>query len=185
MAEIDDNELATLRAAAKFIQLVESQEGGTSQIEQWAKKINPKVRTTADTVEEYAKPYKEEIEKLSKWKEGMENKIDSYNKQESLNKVKKSYGFTDEGIKSLEKFAEEKGIKDIEVAAAYWEKTNPSAAAKPSYAGSSYSMAELGGIDDKDDAMKRLAENPLRFQEEETRKFLNEIRNKPQGEQWE
>ena len=34
-------------------------------------------------------------------------------------------GFTDEGISAIEKHAEDKGIPDLEIAAAHWEKLNP------------------------------------------------------------
>lgn len=179
MAEIDDKELETLRTAAKFIEMVEGAEGGRSQIEKWAKKLNPKVRTTDDVAEEYTKPLKDDISALKDWKDGMDKKISDYNVSESFAKVRKDYGYTDDGEKVLKKFMEDNGIKNPEIAAAAYEKMNPSAPIRPSYLSDEFTLSDLTGQEGKkDEEIEKIIKNPLKFQDDETRKFFQEREKK-------
>lgn len=176
MAEIDDNELATLRQAAKFLQEIEKTDGGTKEIQRLAKRINPKIRTEDDVAEEYAKPLKEDLKKLTDRLDGWDKKVDDYNREESWRKVREEFGYTEDGVKSLREFAEKNGISNPRHAAVVWDKENPPAPVTSQYMGTSMLASDILGSDA--DAMKRLSENPLKFEEEETRKFLTEARAK-------
>lgn len=177
--EIDESELSVLRNAAKFIQQVEAQEGGAKEIQKWAKKINPKIRTEEDIAEEYAKPIKSELEELKNWKKELTGNIDKYNEEQGWEAVRKDYGYTEEGIKSLREFAEKSGIKNPKHAAAAWDKENPATPTKPSYMTDAYSPADmLADSPSKAEEIEKIRKNPNQYEKEQVAKFYEEKRQK-------
>lgn len=183
MADIDDNELAELRRAAEFIRRASEVEGGEEAIEQLAKKINPKVKTTRDVAEKYSKPLEDKIEKYGEKIDRLYKTIDDYNESESVKKVKTQFGFTDEGMETLKKFKDERGIKNLDDAAIIWERNNPAVSSKPGYVGGDFTLAELSGTEtNTKDEVDKLKANPQRYQDEQIKKFFDEKkRNSPYG----
>lgn len=185
MAEIDDNELAQLRVAAEFVKKVADSEGGTTQIEKWAKKLNPKIRTSQDVAEEHAKPILDEMGTLKKRLDDWDSRISDYNQSESLNKVKKEYGFTDAGMEDLKKFMKDNDVKNPRIAAAAWEKQNPARPVTPSYISNDFTVGDiLGEQNSKSEDLKRLSENPMRWQDDEARKFFAEKEQRKNNDDW-
>lgn len=175
MAEIDDKELEQLRIAAKFLQEVEKTEGGAKEIQRLAKKVNPKIRTEDDVATEYAAPILDQVKKLSERLDGWDKRVDDYNREESWNNVKSQYGYTEDGMKSLREFADKNGIKNPKHAAAAWDRENPPAPVTSPYLGTQMLAADMVG---SEEAAKMLKDNPLKFEEEQTRAFLTEARQR-------
>lgn len=70
----------------------------------------------------------------------------------------RSQGYTDEGLAAVEKFMEEKGIRDHDVAAAAYERLNPPSEPIRSVGGNRFDLFEPEAR--SDDKMKALFENP-------------------------
>lgn len=177
MAEVDDTELANLKAAAKFIEEMEKQPDGRKTIQKFAKAINPKIRTEEDVAAEYAAPIIAKLEGLEKWKEGLETKISTYNDEQSWEEVKKTYGYTDEGIKTLREFSEKNGIKNPKHAAAVWEKENPPKPVTPAYQGTQFDLGSYTGGESEDSKkaeLEKMNKNPQRYEDDQIRKFYEE-----------
>lgn len=173
--EIDEAELAHLRNAAQFIARAEKLPEGRKMINKLAKGINPEIRTEEDIASEYAAPLKAELDDLKKWKGDMENRITSYNADESWSKVRAERQYTEDGIKQLRKFADENGIKNPAHAAAAWERENPATPMKPSYMSDSFTMQEMTG-QEKAEQLKEITKNPGRFEDEQVAAFFAEKR---------
>lgn len=171
MPDISDEEYAQLQTAKKFIEAAEGTEGGRKAIMGLAKKINPKVRTEEDVAEEYLTPVKAELKEFRDWKNGMEKQIGDYNVDESLKEIRKTYGYTDEGVESLRKFADENGIKNMRHAAAAFERENPPKAVTPSFASDSFRVTDLMEGSNKDEELKQIRENPQKYENEQIRKW--------------
>jgi DNA-binding PadR family transcriptional regulator len=147
--------------------------------------MNPKVKTTKDIAEVYTKPIEEKYSKLEERVNGWDKRVEDYNRQEARNRVKDSYSLTDDGLASLEKMMEEKGVKDYDIAATYWQKTNPPTTTRPSsYVSNEFGFSDMfGEYQSKDEDLKRMAENPDRYADEQVRKFFSEKANS-KGNQW-
>lgn len=181
--EIDDGELAVLRNAAKFVQQVEAQEGGSKQIQAWAKKLNPKIRTEEDIASEYAAPIKAELDDLKNWKKELTGNIDKYNEDQGWDSVKKDYGYTEDGVKSLKEFADKNGIKNPKHAAAAWDRENPPQPSKPAYMTDAYNPADLlADSPSKQEEIEKIRKNPAQYEKEQVAKFYDEKRQS--GGQW-
>jgi len=81
---------------------------------------------------------------------------DSWGKQK--NKLLRG-GYTDEGVTAVEKLAEERGIPDLEAAAALFEKLNPPPDPAQPRGSGNWDLFE-GAQDTDDDERKRLLANP-------------------------
>jgi hypothetical protein len=82
-------------------------------------------------------------------------------------KVKSEYGYTDDGIKDLEKMMLEKNIGDYEVAATYHAAKNPKAAEPANYKDPYYQFQ-------KSDTFKQIAADPEEWGRNE---ILTALRN--------
>lgn len=103
----------------------------------------------------------QEEEKLAE----RQKKEDDFWKNEK-SRVQKEFGFTDEGIKDLEKFMLEKNIGDYEVAATYHAAKNPKAAEPMGGKDPYYGFA-------KSDAFREIAKDPEEWGRGEIMKALN------------
>jgi hypothetical protein len=175
MAEIDDNELQTLRNAARFIAEMEKKPEGRKTIQKFAKEMNPSIRTEEDVANEYAAPIKSELEELKAWKKELTGNIDQYNEEQKWNDVKGQYGYTEDGLKSLKEFAAKNEIKNPKHAAAVWEKENPPAPATPSFLGSVFTHSEMTG-EGKKEELDRINKHPSKYEDEQVMKFYSEKR---------
>lgn len=175
MAEIDDNELQTLRNAARFIAEMEKKPDGRKTIQKFAKLMNPEVRTEEDVANEHLEPVLKELKDLKEFKESLTKNIETYNDDQKWNDVKGQYGYTEEGVKSLKEFADKNGIKNPKHAAAVWEKENPPAPATPSFLGSVFTHSEMTG-ENKKEELDRINKNPSRYEDEQVSKFYQDKR---------
>lgn len=91
-------------------------------------------------------------------------------------KVKKEYGFTDDGIKDLEKFMLEKNVGDYEVAATYHAAKNPKASEPSGYKDPYWNHG-------KSDAFREIAKDPEEWGRSELIKALHndQQRNRQNG----
>ena len=173
MAEISDDELATLRKGMKLMQDLVGNKETRREFEKLAKKVNPHAVTTDEQVEPYLEPVNKELKELREWKAQIEGNMSEYSKSQSIQSLRQA-GYTEDGIKAIEKIMEDKGLKDYDVAAAYWDKVQPPKPVAPN--GISPSMwnfqDELG--DDEADA-KLLMSNDDAWLDKKAAQIMNSL----------
>lgn len=136
MAEIDEVELMRLRKQDQTVHALMGNPKAKKKIFEAYKEANPNARIPELEMEEAAR---EPVMKLEQTVADLQKQIADdkaeREKQAKLSaltgnidkgkaKLRKD-GWTDEGIGAVEKIMEERGILDIEVAAAFYEKQNP------------------------------------------------------------
>jgi hypothetical protein len=156
MAEykLTEEQMKELSGAHELLKRLYANKETKRDIEKLAKKVNPDAVTTDDIAAPFMEEIKKELEPLMKWKDGMEKKIDDYNKLEEIKQLK-SAGYTEDGLKAIEKIAEEKKLGLFD-ASAIFDKTAPKQPQAPN--GISPSMfnfhGELGVDNDQEDWKK-------------------------------
>ena len=141
--EIDEGELATLRRAAGLLGKLNTNPKARQHLERAVKEEYPEVQTEEEQITRYATPYVEKLEsKFSDFQKTITERFDREDKarqeaadrrgedelRSSLQRVKKAYSLTDEGIGKVVELMVERKIADPEAAAAYYERMNPAPA---------------------------------------------------------
>lgn len=99
--------------------------------EKLVKQVAPEVETSEDLAEPLLSPMRDELKALRAELGGIREAGAEWNKQESI-KALSNAGYTDEGIAKIQEIATAKGLKDLNDAAAIFDKTNPVAKTKVS-----------------------------------------------------
>lgn len=138
LIEVEESELAESKSLANTLRALMGNPGARRKVLE-AQKI---VRPDAVIPElDAAKPILDEVSALrtemQKWQKDQEEKQAKATEAERMTSLKskwqagqslaKEQGYTAEGLTALEKFMEERGIADHEVAIPYFEKINPPA----------------------------------------------------------
>lgn len=138
MAEvvIEDTQLAALQAAQKLLEQINGDPKTRPLLTKAIKAHYPNTRTEEDIAEEYAAPIREEVKSsISKMEEMMnklaereakENETRTLSQMESaFSRLRKTYGYNDEGIDKIKALMVDRSIPDPDAAAALFERMNP------------------------------------------------------------
>jgi hypothetical protein len=86
----------------------------------------------------------------------------------------KSQGYTDEGIKNIEKLMVERNISDYDAGAALFDRMNPApSVSSPSYVGQSF----FNGVDTSGEDFKKFSTNPGAWVDDETSRAIADFRS--------
>lgn len=152
-----------------------------ARVQAKAKEMFPDAKTTADVVDPWVMPLREENSKLAKMIEEMreeraaEKKAAEQSKNETgfkeqLDKARREYGLTDEGLDKLVARMKDVGAYDVEAAAAWVARqTPPPAATGPTWAPQ---HLDWYGSKNKDEAMAALHRDPIDYMDAELSKFV-------------
>ncbi len=182
MAEIDDNEYALLQRYRAVLDGLNGDPKAKKHLESALKVVNPSIRTEADMAEEYAAPYRDQIQALdSKFdtfltaqaeerRVAEERRADEvFNAQ--LNRIKGA-GYTPEGIERIVNLAKERGIGDLEAAALLFDKQNP----PPPVINDAFSPPSWNYEQNAVEDSKALFEDEDRWADQTAANVLNEMR---------
>ena len=189
--EVDEVELLRLRKQDQTVHALMANPVAKKKIFEAYKTVAPDARIPELEIEEAArKPVADLEERVAKLTKQIEDdkaesekraKLDSLSGGIEKGKLKlRQSGWTDEGIAAVEKVMEDKGIVDVEVAAAYYEKQHPPQvlATPRGYGGWDFAEVQAEGGDAYTKALltdKNAAENDHLVLTEAT-KALNEFR---------
>ncbi len=151
------------------------------QVQKFAKALYPDAKTTDDVVEPWVGPLREQIEALAKQNEELraervaekkasEQQTSEKSFRDLLDKVRKDYSLTDEGIDKVVARMKEAGAYDAEAAAAWVARQTPSPAAPgPTWAPQ---HLDLFGSRNKDEAMAQLHNDPQGYMDSQLSEFV-------------
>jgi hypothetical protein len=133
---IEDTQLAALQAAQKLLEQINGDPKTRPLLTKAIKAHYPNTRTEEDIAEEYAAPIREEVKSsISKMEEMMnklaereakENETRTLSQMESaFSRLRKTYGYNDEGIDKIKALMVDRSIPDPDAAAALFERMNP------------------------------------------------------------
>jgi hypothetical protein len=154
-----------------------------AKVQAKAKEMFPDAKTTHEVVEPWVGPLREENSKLAKMLEEMreeraaEKKAAEQSKSESsfkdvLEKVRRDYGLTDEGLDKVVERMKTAGAYDAEAAAAWVARQTPAPAAPgPTWAPQ---HLDLFGSRNKDEAMAQLHNNPQDYMDTQLSEFVRD-----------
>lgn len=173
LTEIDEQQLATLKAGYALLDSMMKNPKTKSDAEKLIKQVKPEMVTTADILA----PVDEKVEGLRKdFQEFAKKQIE----REQDNELKAGFdalrkrGYQDEGLEAIQKLMIERKIADIEAAAALFDRMNPP---KPQ-AASGFAGTEWGfGRQTEDPDLKLLFGDPDAWADKEIGKVLAEARS--------
>lgn len=169
VVEIDESELVRLNGLNNFAHKMLSHPEAGKLLEQAAKIVDPNTKTPRlDAAAHQIAPVKAVEDELAKLKKQIEDRDAEAARNQTLNALRtqrdsgisslRSQGWTDEGIKGVEKIMEEKGILDPLDAAAIFEKHHPPQnVAMPGSTGG-WNFMDGMNADDSDADLKKLIE---------------------------
>jgi len=171
MPEVSDQEYKILSGAKQLLDNVMSHPQARLIGERAIKMVHPTAITTADR----AKPFIDEINKISGEVKALRDERTSEKANSKLEAgyehLRSKRHYTDDGITKIKQFQADHGIADPVVAADAWERRNPKPAPQqPGYLGTGWNF----GDPSEDAADKLLWTNPDRFAEQETAAVLRE-----------
>lgn len=168
IVEIDEDELGRLRTLQRTLGTIVAHPEARKMVQKAHKLVDPNVAIPEIDAEsssdkrfaEVSKKLGEMEKQLADEKVEKENKtkLDAVNNQitTGISKLRRD-GWTDEGIKGVEKIMEEKGILDPEIAAAYFEKMHPPSAPATPAGGPAWNFMDLPT--EGEDDLKKLVES--------------------------
>lgn len=165
--DIDEEEYLRLKKIDASLGAIMAHPEGKLLAERAAKAVWPTAKTpNLDAVEEREKSSTELRKELDEFKKAQEAKDAEREKRETVSRLVQERdselaslrreGWTEEGIAGVQKFAEEKGILDIKIAAAAFEKLHPPQAPITPGGGGSWNFMEPPADSDID--LKKLIE---------------------------
>lgn len=167
--EIDEETYNRLKGVATLAEQIHANPEGRKLLEQAHKTINPNAKTpTLDSEARVAAPISDvqkQIADLTKLvadkfsNDENEKKLSQLDRQqqEGIQRLRQA-GYTDQGIEAVQKVMSEKGILDVEIAAAYHEKINPPMPVTPT-GSNSVNLLEAFNAPETDTALKKLLES--------------------------
>lgn len=145
------------------------------EFEKVAKMVNPDAVTTEETLAPYLDPIKAELKEAKALKAEIDESRETYARERALDKLR-GRGYTEEGVKAIEKIMSDKGIRDAEDAAAVFDKTAPAPTSMQSNLQPSH-VDIMNTIAQDSDKQKALWSNPNKFFEDEAVRIDHEFRN--------
>lgn len=151
------------------------------QVQAFAKGLYPDAKTTADVVDPWVNPLREENKKIADKLDALlaeraeEKKADEQKKGDesfraTLDRVRKDYGLTDEGLDKVVARMKEAGAYDAEAAAAWVARqTPPPAAPGPGWAPE---HMNLFGSRKRDEAFAELHNDPQGYMDSQLNEFV-------------
>jgi hypothetical protein len=136
---VDEATLNSLVAAKELLERINASPKTRPLLTRAIKEHYPNTRTDEDVAEEVARPY---IEKVEATASRLQQKLDALDAREaraaeretidqmeaSFARLRKSYGYNDEGIEKIKALMVDRNIPDPDAAAALFERQNPPAA---------------------------------------------------------
>lgn len=186
MIELDETEVIALRNNSTLLSKALANPKAREQVLRGLKAANPDLPIPEldakvpmmEELEGFGKTLKEMRDEMKAEKDARESEKNMAKMQaqwgEGRSKVAKQ-GYAGESLEALEKFMEEKGVADHEVAAAAFEKMHP--AAKPVENNSGKFDFFARKIDDNDALQKKLWNNDPSFVDDATTQILREMRS--------
>lgn len=95
-----------------------------SAFERLAKEVSPDIETSEDLAEPLLSPLRAQLKDVTDQLNGIKQAGEAYHKDEARKSLRAA-GYTDEGLTKIEEIAASKGLKDLNDAAAIFDKTNP------------------------------------------------------------
>lgn len=186
--EIDEVELLRLRKQDKTVHTMLGNEKAKRKIFEAYREVDPNVRVPElEAIEAAEKPLLEMRDQVAKLQKQIEDDAAERQKQAKLNSLTGSVeqgktklrqsGWTDEGIAAVEKVMEDKGILDVDVAAAYYEKQHPPA--MPATPRGQGAWGFVDGVADDEKDLKAMVESKggnEMLADKMARDVLNDIR---------
>lgn len=173
MAEISDAQLAQYQKAVALLEKIHSNPEDRPVLERLAKKANPNAVTTEDIARPFIQGLEKQVNELQSWKSNLEKGQEEWSKNEQRLRLKKS-GYTEDGLKAIEKIMDDRKIGDYEVAAAYWDKTNPPKPQAPN--GISPMSWDFDQMDEDKEMNELLFKNEDRWLDRKSAQIMNEFR---------
>jgi hypothetical protein len=173
MAEIADNELAILRRAYGLLDTLYADKDVGLEFKQMLKKKYPNASVPEIDA---AAPH---VARLEAFEKKFDDFVQRQQEREQDTNLDRSFaalrdaGYTDDGIEAVKKLMVDKKIPDPEVAAAYFDKTQPkSGPSRPGYSSSRFNIIESEG--ENDESFKQLMSDPEGWLENEVTAVLSE-----------
>lgn len=169
LVEIDESELNSHRQVTQAMQNLLNNPKTRRKILEAQKELNPNmVIPELDAAEPLRAEYKSLSDQIASMAKIIEDDKAAREQEKTLSKLQKQWdsgrgklraaGYTDEGLAEVEKFMEEKGVADHEVAAAAYERLHPPVEPVRPVGGNRFDM--LDARESSSDSMKALLENP-------------------------
>ena len=173
--EVDELELKQNRQLRDQVNLIMSNPKSRRLLEQATKVVDPNAKTPLiDHEEEINAPLKAVEKRLAEFEAAQAKDKEERERNDKLSALGRSIdegfarlrqgGYTDEGLTAIRKIMDEKGITDVDVAQAYFDRMNPPATpVSPRGSGAWNFMEEIGeGEKDLQELIKTKGEhNPL------------------------
>jgi hypothetical protein len=185
--EIDEDEFNRLNALRGVAAKIVANPAAKKLLEQAHKTVDPNAVTpTLDAeasinnpIEELRKEFRETVGQLTKSQEEKERqaRINEIASKQSTDKANlRKEGYTDEGVKAVEKIMEEKGLLDVMDAVAIFERNNPPPTPATPGVGS-WGFSDMNGESDKNiqDLITTRGQND-QIADRMAREALNEFR---------
>lgn len=126
MAEIDDRELASLRAGYALLDGMLKNPKTKRTVEKAVKEVNPELVTDDDRLSPYIEEFRGTSEKIDKFINTMTEREQDRELQAGLDAARKQYSLTDEGLEKVKELMVKKKIPDpLDAAAVYAQMTPP------------------------------------------------------------
>ena len=186
MVQIDKDQLAILQKADAFLGTLLNDSDVGEAIQVKAKKVFPNARFAADAAEPFVAPLKKQIEQEREARTKLQERLDARDKTEleaketadlegSLDRARKTYKLTDEGMEKVYKRMRAMNNPDAESAAAWVTDNEPRPAPTPASSYTPQSLNLIGAGEKSDDPDTQLLHrDPLKFFDMETAKILAE-----------
>lgn len=167
IVEVDEDELAALRRVTTVVNTVMKNPKAAALTEQALKLVHPDAKTPhLDALNERNAPLDEVRKEFAEFKKEQLTKEEKREQDENLRalttSVEEGYGrlrragWTDVGIEGVKKTMEERGIIDVDIAAAYYEKQHPPQAPLTPGGSGAWNFMEMPDSTDAD--LKKLVE---------------------------
>ena len=165
--EIDEDELTALQRVTAVVNNVMKNPKAAVLVEQALKTVDPNAKTpNMDREAAVAAPVDDIRKEFSEYKKQQEadklaadnqRKLDAIqvNVTEGIGRLRRA-GWTDDGIAGVQKTMEERGIIDVDIAAAYYEKQHPPQAPMTPGGSGAWNFMEMPDSTDAD--LKKLVE---------------------------
>lgn len=190
MAEISDQELATLRGGMQLLQTLNADPKSRKHLEAAIKIKQPDVETEDDVASRIAAPYVAQIDELKTTmqarfdaEDARRKERDEARQQDEFNAAfgkLRAAGYTDEGLEKIKGLMVDRKIADPEAAAAYFDKLNPPVQIGGSgFSPPQWDVTSTTGAPTVD--TKALFTNEERWADNEAAAVLTELRTKQAG----
>lgn len=187
MADLSDEDIALHQRATRLLQVLNAHPEGRKHLEASLKAVDPKIKTTDETVHELVEPHLEVVKSLAEeLKAEREARATERAEQKAadeqarydaaFNRLRVNDGVTDEGEAAIRKLMVDRNIADPEAAFALFQKQNPVVeVTSASYEPQHWNFENNAVATDVDGLWK----DPDRWADQETGRILTDMRKAP------